>query len=391
MMATATNLDYCTLLSRIGVHLDDFFCLDCLVEQHYETNYVDTSSSVTAFCERCHRCTAVFNPLINAFFRYNGIGHLEASQLVNRYRVAGIRTDAWLMAHSCNLPYGIAFATQVRKLLRPASFTGGEDNLRELTDFYEAVYGSDLLPMKPAPDFLIDHPVSSAVTSFVDFLVELAHRGCLNLFYCQTCLSVQALPDASPSYSDVVKSNFEDVGRCCSCGHVDDVSNPWINEYLFRQGISLKYPYRYECNSDAYLIRDLLIPYAVDMKARRTMAGEQCHDSDCGRCTGTRPADICQRQYNRNHGNVLRENLHKSSARLTPVHTYFIRQAYQRMYGLDLLPIPFVTDHVAESLSPPARSRLTGWFKTQFPRLSASYQGERHGRDLSRLGRHSGQ
>ena len=376
-------VDYMVELTQKG-QFESYFCQDCLVEKNFDLEYLPTEErqTDTAFCEGCHVCKPVSNPYINQYVHslitplsddpgtawYSSEAELVYYNLQGR----GYRSEAWLMAQNLGISYEIAFQRNLKRRLTPywrrpgygrSNFLPGAlERMNEEADFIEAsvkrIYGATLFPLSPAPDYLIDHPVSEVVTDFARFLIELAKTGCWEDLYCETCQQehLHIEPRYLPfMHRESAYAYLEDTGLCSRCSRCNDVSNPGINKYIIDRYPAFTYPRRQECNSDTYIIRDVLASGQLRVRCSQT-----AHNSANSIHEGMTADQIYRYEYHK----AIVQSLNSEPGLLTPPHARLFNETYQAILGPELMPLSerilFPRENSGRASSPGSVEFLTG-------------------------------
>lgn len=347
-------------LARNG-KFETYYCNKCIDTLDFSTDQKPGNAALidTAFCSECHQCQPVSNPYINRYISQLGNKLVEPSDSLERHRSdfrlihfdlhgRGYQTDAWLQARANNVSYTLAFQQNLLNRITPywrkpdfgtGNFIPGELERANLqADFVistmKRIYGPDLLPIAPAPDYLLTHPVNEEVMEFAQFLIELAKKVVWEDFYCERCqldylrIDVKYVP-FSDRTSDFLY--LKDVSCCCHCKKGMDVSNPAINQYFIDRKLPISYPCRSEANSNAYLIRDVLINWPTRWRSSR-----EAEFSDLPIYQGLSKDEIYRTNYQSQMKNRFK---HFNYRNLTPPHIQLFQSTYYSILGQELKPI----------------------------------------------------
>lgn len=356
----ADYVEFIVELAQKGL-FEVYYCNSCLEKRHFPQSFWPTYRDQldTAFCSECHRCLPVSNPYINQYLYTLGNLLIEPTKPEDRHSSdfslihhqlhgRGYQSDGWLKARVNNIPYEVAFQQNLQTVLTPYWRRAGHstpnfkpgvlEKLNTKADFIEStmkrIYGSSLLPIADAPDFLNDHPINEEVRAFAQFLIKLAHTGCWEDFYCERCqldhLGIEPLyVPFTERYSDF--GYLENTGHCLHCNKCNDVSNPDINRYFIDRNEPFTYPLRYEVNSNAFMIRDVLINWSLRRRCSKLAeASEMPHHK------GLTADEIYSLEY-QSEMNLWFQN--EKPSLLTPPHEQLLRNTYLAILGPDLKPI----------------------------------------------------
>lgn len=356
----ADYVEFIVELAQKG-HFETYYCEKCIDLLEFSKEHQPGNPALvdTAFCSECHRCSPVSNPYINQYITRLGNLLAEPADSSERQRSdfrlihydlhgRGYQTDGWLRARVNKITYERAFQQNLQKVLTPywrqagygtQNFNPGELERRNTeADFIEStmkrIYGTSLLPISPAPDFLSDHPINEEVKNFAQFLIELASKRSWEDFYCERCqldhLSIE--PPYVPfteRYSDF--GFLENTGNCIHCNRCNDVSNPDINRYFIDRNEPFKYPLRYEVNSNAFMIRDVLINWSL-----RRRCSKLAEAAEMPYHKGLTADEIYSFEY-QSEMNLWFQN--DKPSLLTPPHEQLLRNTYLAILGPELKPI----------------------------------------------------